>query len=99
MKITKFKGNPRYFNAKGLEPITLTVENVHVATFNEEERVVLQFVDEERELKLTPHQVSAMARALGDDTDKWKGAKCNLSRAEGTKGIALTVEKPNAQSE
>lgn len=93
MKITKFKGNPRYFNAKGLEPLDRIIENALTREFNGEERVVLQFVDEERELKLSPHQVSALARAHGDDSEKWKGTKVTLSRAEGTKGIALKVDK------
>lgn len=99
MKITKFKGNPRYFNAKGLDPLDLKIENAHVATINEEERVVLQFEEEERELKLTPHQVSALARAYGDDTDKWKGQTVGLSKADGTKGIVLEPRKGTAQGE
>jgi|SRR5947207_9941872 hypothetical protein len=93
MKITQLKGNPRYFNAKGLEPRDYIIESADIRTFNEEKRVVLTFVDEERELKLTPHQVSAIARLHGDDTEKWKGVKVHIQRAEGTKGIALTVDK------
>lgn len=99
MKITKLKGNPRYFNAKGLEPRDLVIEDAHIIKVNEEERLVLQFVDEERELKLTPHQVSACARAFGDDTDKWKGGKVSLSKTEGGKGIALVAHKQAAQAE
>lgn len=93
MKITKFKGNPRYFNAKGLAKTDRIIENVHLVKVNEEERVTLQFEDEERELKLTPHQVSALARAYGEDTDKWIGEKVTLDRTDEGKGIVLTAHK------
>jgi hypothetical protein len=93
MNISKLRGNPRYFSARDLKLTRLTIEAVEVRKFNEQNRVVVQFVGEERELRLTPGQVSAMARAFGDDTDTWKGHSVSIESKAG-KGITLTVEKP-----
>jgi hypothetical protein len=93
MNITKMKGNPLYWNAKFLdpkEPMIVTVEDAVVRQISGENRVILLFKNEERELKLTPHQVAAMARRYGDDTDAWKGACVHLTRGE-DKGVLMAV--------
>lgn len=98
MNIKKFKGNPRYFSARDLKPTTLKVEAVEIRKFNEQDRVVAMFEGEERELRLTPHQVAVMSRAFGDDTDNWTGATVHIKASAG-KGIELSVDKPQTAAQ
>lgn len=84
MNISKLKGNPLYFNRKMIDDkgLELTISVVELRAFNTEQRVVLSFKDEERDMKLNPRQVMALSRAFGDEADKWVGEKVAIKRGE-----------------